>query len=99
MIDPSSRTQVSCGAPRLVTIGGRSTIVEAWAEGALGVVSCIGLSAAVEAAGRNASNAAPALAARQMTIAHSINDPLRDSVTATPGGKAGSDIGAPARMA
>jgi hypothetical protein len=82
----------------LVTIGGKSTIVEAWAGGALAVNSCIGLSGA-GGAGRNASKAAPALAARQTTIAHSINDPLRDSLTATPWGNAESDISAPVRMA
>jgi hypothetical protein len=34
-----------------------------------------------------------------MTIAHSINDPLRVSLTAAPCGDAESDIGVPARMA
>ena len=97
MIDPSSRTQVSCGAPRLVTIGGRSTIVEGLAAGALAGDSA-GLSGP-GGAGRNASKAAPAQAARQMTIANSINDPRGDSLAATPWAKAESDISAPARMA
>jgi hypothetical protein len=58
------------------------------------------LSAAGEATGRHASNTAPADAARQITIANSINDPLlEDPFTMAPGGNADSDISAPARMA
>jgi hypothetical protein len=80
----------------LVTIGGKSTIVDGWA-GAMLADDSAGLSAA-DIEGRNASNAPPAPAARQITIANSINDPFHDSLTATPAGKAESDINAPARM-
>src|ERR1700692_2973402 len=98
MIEPSSRIHVSGGAPRLVTIGGRSTIADDCA-GALAGESA-GLSAAGGGAGRNASNTAPTDAARQIAIANSINDPLlEDCFTMAPCGAADSDISAPARMA
>src|SRR3984957_9130771 len=90
MIEPSSRTHVSCGAPRLVTIGGKSTIVEDCA-GALAVDSA-GLSAVVDPTGRHVSKAAPAQAARQTTIANSINHPLGDPFPGAPSGRADSDI-------
>src|ERR1700733_3401344 len=99
MIEPSSRTHVSCGAPRLVTIGGRSTIVEDCAGALAGDSAGLSGSCGGGGARHHASNAAPTQAPRQTTIANSINDPLGDALAVTPGGKADSDISAPARMA
>jgi len=90
------RTLESCGAPRLVTIGGKSTTVEV-STGALAGVSA-GFSGAGAAAGRNASKAAPAQAARQITIAISISDP-RGLFAGVAWAEAESDMSAPARMA
>jgi hypothetical protein len=81
----------------LVTIGGRSTIVEDCAGALAGDSARVSSPGGV--AGRHASKATPAQAARQMTIANSINDPLGDSLAAAPCGKAEFDISAPARMA
>src|SRR5271168_5252794 len=69
MIEPSRRTQVSCGAPRLVTIGGRSTMVEGSAGDAPADDSA-GLSGPGGAPARNASNTAPAHAPKTTTTAN-----------------------------
>src|SRR5271157_1044443 len=95
MIEPSSRTQVSCGAPRLVTIGGKSTIVEGWAGDAPADDSA-GLPGSAGARTRDASNAAPAQAPKMTTTANSIGDTPSERPAAGPGGKAESDISAPA---
>src|SRR5271170_3038997 len=95
MIEPSRRTQVSCGAPRLVTIGGRSTMVEGSAGDAPADDSA-GLSAPGGAPARDASNAAPAKAAKMTTTANSISDAFSEFPAAAPCGKAESDISAPA---
>jgi hypothetical protein len=73
-----------------VTIGGKSTTV-AVSTGALAGVSA-GLSGPAAGAGRNASKAAPAKAARPITIAISISDPRGDLFAATPWAEAESDM-------
>src|SRR6185437_17179664 len=92
MIDPSNRTQVSCGAPRLVTIGGKSTTVDVSAAALAGASACL---PAEGGAGRNASKAAPVQTARPITVANSINDPRGDLFATAPWVEAESDISAP----
>src|ERR1700759_1825251 len=96
-IELSSRTHVSWGAPRLVTIGGKSTTVEV----SLDVVAavCVGLPGSWAGAGRNASRAAPAKTARPITTAIWISESRGDFLATTPWGGAESDISVSTRMA
>src|SRR5262249_44803655 len=98
MIELSSRTHVSCGAPRLVTIGGRSITVAGW-TGAAPADDSAALSERGDGPGRYASKAAPAPAPRKTTIANSTNTPRLGDPFAAPWGTADSDMSASARMA